>query len=140
MKLIELLTVMSDRNDVDIYYRDKHDNLIELAKYDGRNSIDEKFNNCEVEYIGTDFDEGKICTDVIVNGIAEYSTWLDITYSLKVNLDCPIACEWEDVKSDFNEYAKELIARVPKTLNLGGKVFELHDTGVDTGHYFEMIE
>lgn len=141
MKLIELLNVISDRNEVGVYYRDKWDCLVNVGYYNGKDSIDEKFNKCEVlNVMPTLNDEGKVCTDVIIDGFENYSTWLDITYSLEINLDCPIACEWKDVQSDFNEYAKEIIARVPKTLNLGGKVFTIDSTNVDTGHYFEMIE
>lgn len=141
MKLIELLEVISDRNEVGVYYRDKWDCLVKVGCYDGKNSIDEKFNGCTVLNVITDLDdEGKVCTDVIIDGFENYSTWLDITYSLEVNLKCPIACEWEDLKSDFDEYAKRLINKMPKTLNVDGVVFEMGETGVDTGHYFEMIE
>ena len=67
MKLNELLEIVSDRNVVGIYYRDRRDNLIEVGCYDGKNSIDEKYNYCDVISLAVDFDEGKICIDVIID-------------------------------------------------------------------------
>jgi hypothetical protein len=48
MKLIDLLLLISEYSRIKVfsYYEDE-----ELCYYDGKNSIDEKYNDCEVAFI-----------------------------------------------------------------------------------------
>lgn len=46
MTLLEAMTKFSDNTDVFVFLKDR-----EVARYDGKNSIDERYNECEVEYL-----------------------------------------------------------------------------------------
>ena len=53
MKVIELLSVLHDSVNVRIV-DNEHEDI--LSYYDGKNSIDEQYNNCEIEMVYNDGD------------------------------------------------------------------------------------
>lgn len=50
MKVIDLLSVLHDSVNVRII-SNKYDGVIILSYYDGKNSIDEQYNECEIEMV-----------------------------------------------------------------------------------------
>lgn len=111
MKLIELLNVMSDRNCVDIYCRNRHDRLVKVGCYDGKNSIDEKYNDCDVVSLAVDFDEGKVCIDVIIDYLVKRRE----VVRFKIPTDCVELEEEFEFLFEDNEDEDEITEHINDT-------------------------
>lgn len=55
MKLLDFISLFDENKKIDVWKLGE-DNYL-LTFYDGKNSIDEKFNNCEIKLISSHFDE-----------------------------------------------------------------------------------
>lgn len=65
------------------------------------------------------------------------SSYLDVTYSICVELDVPVG---EDEHAIFKEYAEEKLKTLPSSIEVSGLKWELTDNNKEWGSYYDMIE
>lgn len=114
MKLYEILEIMELNGNqvVNVCYRNDNDELVSYAEYDGRNSIDEKYNEAEVIGIGLGVDKYlRPRIDVIIEKVKtnkRYTVRFEIPTSW-VDFDYTEVFEFEDDEDedDIEEAIKE---------------------------------
>lgn len=138
MKLNEILEIMELNGNqvVNVCYRNDSDELVSYAEYDGRNSIDEKYNEAEVIGIGLGVDKYlRPRIDVIIEKVKTNkrytvrfeipTSWVDFYYTELFEFeddededDIEDAIkerfeEWvDDTLSDLREYAEKEVEEV----------------------------
>ena len=67
-----------------------------------------------------------------------YETWLDVTYSIKIEAEVPCGCDREKF---MREIAEKEIDKLPKTIAVnGGAVWSISDDNMQSGSFYDMIE
>lgn len=138
MKLNEILEIMELNGNqvVNVCYRNDSDELVSYAEYDGRNSIDEKYNEAEVIGIGLGVDKYlRPRIDVIIEKVKTNkrytvrfeipTSWVDFDYTEVFEFeddededDIEDAIkerfeEWiDDTLSDLREYAEKEVEEI----------------------------
>lgn len=67
-----------------------------------------------------------------------YETWLDVTYSIKIEAKVPCGC---DRKKYMSEIAEKEMDKLPKTIAVnGGAVWSISDDNIQSGSFYALIE
>ena len=73
-----------------------------------------------------------------ISASERYSTWLDITYSIKVDADVPYDIDYNDYLKDI---AEDMLRVMPKTISVGnyGEAHQEYNN-LESGSFYDMIE
>lgn len=75
--------------------------------------------------------------NIYVQATKHYSTWLDVTYSMKIEVDVPIS---EDVNAAFEKIGKEKLGLVPKSIVLANGTLSFDSDNMEYGTFYDCIE
>ena len=75
--------------------------------------------------------------NIYVQATKRYSTWLDVTYSMKIEVNVPIS---EDVNAAFEKIGKEKLGLVPKSIVLANGTLSFDSDNMEYGNFYDCIE
>ena len=129
MKVWEFRNIIADEHDFILI---DNETCEEITDHVGTDVYD----NCDV--LGV---RGHTCDMIAlyVNRPTEkYETWLDVTYSIKIEADVP--CGYDREKY-MREIAEKEMDKLPKTIAVnGGAVWSISDDNMQSGSFYDMIE
>lgn len=121
MKLNELFEVVKDGQYFDVYYEDRNGTLVKCADYNGKDSIDEKYNEAEVlEIAVTKYNTLDITIERVIE-VRTYSAHFEVPH-WDIELEHDEEFVFEDGESDeeiaeyiqerFEEWRDELVSNI----------------------------
>ena len=106
MKLKEMLEIMELNGNqvVNVCWRDDNETLVTYAEYDGKNAIDEKYNDAEVLGIGLGVDKWlRPRIDVIIERVKTNKRYhIEFDIPCWIDLNERIELEFEDDEDEFD--------------------------------------
>ena len=127
MKLNEILEIMELNGNqvVNVCYRNDSDELVSYAEYDGRNDIDEKYNEAEVIGIGLGVDKYlRPRIDVIIEKVKTNKRYT-VTFSIpeyRIDFEEDVVIEFENdededdieyrISEEFDEWLDRLVDEI----------------------------
>lgn len=95
----------------------------------------EKYNECEVLGVRV-HSESEVA--LYINAPSRhFQTWLDVEYSIKIELDVPYG---EDENKVLAEYAEKKLALLPKSFKIYDDEWDMAYDNMDSGNFYDCIE
>lgn len=101
----------------------------------GGHSPYDKFKDCEV--LGIRVHSDSEVAFYIDAPARRFETWLDVTYSLKLQFDVPYG---ESADARLEELAKEILNPLPSTITLNGNKWDYGYSNIESGNAFDCLE
>lgn len=129
MKVWEIRNILADEQDYVLIDNETCEEITEEKDTDA-------YDQCEVlEIRGHSIDFVALYID---RPATKYTTWLDVTYSIKVEADVPCGC---DVNEYLQKIAEKELDKIPKTFAVNGNtIWSMSDDNMETGGFYDMIE
>lgn len=129
MKVWEFRNILADEHDYTLIDNETCEEILEEVDTD-------LYDDCEVLEV-----RGHTCDTIAlyINRPSEqYETWLDVTYSIKLEADIPCGVDRDKF---MQKLAESEIDKLPKTISVnGGKVWSISDDNMQSGSFYDMIE
>lgn len=129
MKVWEFRNILADEHD---YVLIDNETLEEITEDKDTDTYD----NCEVlEIRGHSIG---VLALYINRPTEKYETWLDVTYSVRVEIEAPYGCR--DVNTYFHNTGQNILEQLPTSLSINGITLTMEYDNMQSGSYFDMIE
>lgn len=129
MKVWEFINLIADEHDFILI---DNETGKEITDHVGTDAYD----NCDVLKVG-----GHTCNLIKVyvhRPTEKYETWLDVTYSIKIEADVPCGVDRDEF---MKQIAEAEIDKLPKTIAVnGGALWSISDDNMQSGSFYDMIE
>ncbi len=129
MTVMEFTELIKDKNMTVIVYDDATNKILHVDFDD--------LHHATVKAISTDGDSFKVFVET---PLEKYYTYLDITYSTRIELDIPEFTDREAKEEAFRSKAAEIISAVPDAFSVNGYHFSYGYDNRQTGGLEDMIE
>ena len=127
---------MMTAGDATIALFDKESNTMVYNEYIDCNEKGwDRFRDCEVLGVGA-YKENEVA--IYINAPSRhFETFLDVTYSLKINVDVPYG---EDENKFIGAYGDKILDSLPKTITINDAKWEYGWDNMDSGSFYDCIE